>query len=69
MQLSFEVRTVDIHGEGWVCLKCYFEKFLGINFSFEARTVVIQSENWIDLKASHYLFIFVISIKHGYLLI
>jgi hypothetical protein len=67
MQLSFEVRTVGIHGEGWVCLKFYFEKFLGINFQFEVRTVGIRNDNWLDLKASHFLFIFVIFVKHGYL--
>ncbi len=67
MQLSFEVRTVGIHAEGWLGLKCYFEKFLGINFSFEVRTVGIRNENWLDLKASHFLFIFVIFVKHGYL--
>ncbi len=45
----------------------YFEKFLGINFQFEVRTVGIHNENWLNLKASHFLFIFVIFVKHGYL--
>jgi hypothetical protein len=44
------VRTVGIHGEGWLGFEVLFWEVFRINLSFEVRTVGIHGEGWLGFE-------------------